>query len=315
MLELSQIRFKKNMSTTEQSFEPEGQTPSRPMLYWSWWLPLFGLAWLAFFFSAFPQPLTLFQQNWALIFVGIAGAFIGNITAVGGGLVFVPAMIFVYHLPPVVALKIAIATQSFGMTSGAIGWLRRGVVSLDALKFTIPGLLIGSTISSLVIHPNALLVKGLFGPVSILIGLITLFLHQRHRHNEKHSIPDSAKIPLFIVSLIGGLITGWVAIGEGEVIAAFLMLAYKINSSRSIGLGVVLLSINSIYLAIIHNFFLGGIPWNFAAFTILGAVYGARLGPYISQWINPQILKIGFAAIAIIDGTIFLLQFLLMGTH
>jgi uncharacterized membrane protein YfcA len=303
------------MSTTEQSFQPEAQASSRRMLYWAWWLPLFGLAWLGFFFTAFPQPLALLQKNWALVFVGMIGAFIGNITAVGGGLVFVPAMIFIYHLPPVIALKIAIASQSFGMTSGAIGWLRRGVIPFKALQFTVPGLLIGSTISSLVIHPNALLVKGLFGPVSITIGLITLFLHQRHRGKETQNIANSARIPLFIISLIGGLVTGWVAIGEGEVIAAFLMLAYKFNASSSIGLGVVLLSINSIYLAIIHSFFLGGIPWDFAAFTALGCVYGARLGPYLSQWINPQILRIGFAGIAIVDGTIFVLQFLLMGAH
>ncbi|SRR5579883_1415691 len=304
------------MSTTEQHLQPEGQPISRRrMLYWSWWLPLFGLAWIAFLVSAFPQPVALFQQNWPLIFVGMVGALLGNITAVGGGIVFVPAMIFIYHLPPVVALKIAIASQSFGMTSGAIGWLRRGVVPLKALKFTIPGLLIGSTISTLVIHPNALLVKGLFGPVSISLGIVTLVFLNRYPNHQSTSIPNSAKTPLFLVAIIGGLITGWVAIGEGEVIAAFLMLVYRFNASGGIGLGVVLLSVNSIYLALLHTFFLGGIPWEIAVFTVLGCVYGARLAPYLSQWISPQILKIGFAIIAMIDGLIFLLQFLIFGHH
>ncbi len=303
------------MSTTQQSFQPEGQQTPRRMLYWSWWLPLFGLGWLAFFFSAFPQPITLLQQNWPLVFVGMGGALIGNMTAVGGGIVFVPVMILIYHLPPVVALKIAIASQSFGMTSGAIGWLRQGIVPVKALQYTVPGLLIGSTISSLVIHPNAFLVKGLFGPVSIILGVMTLTLHNRQCDRETYHIPNRAKKPLLLVSLVGGLITGWVAIGEGEVIAAFLMLLYGFNPNSCIALGVVLLAINSIYLALIHSFFLGGIPWEIASFTALGCVYGARLGPYFSQWISPQILRLGFATIAIIDGLIFLLQFLLSGTH
>jgi len=54
---------------------------------------------------------------------------------------------------------------------------------------------------------------------------------------------------LCLISLLGGLITGWVAIGEGEIIAAFCMLAYGLDANRAIGLGVVLLSINSILLA------------------------------------------------------------------
>jgi len=115
------------------------------------------------------------------------------------------------------------------------------------------------------------------------------------------------------MAFIGGMLTGWVAIGEGEVIAAFLMIVYGLRAERGIGLGVILLSINSIYLTLIHQFFLGGIPWEMAMFTGFGCVFGGRLGPYLSQWVGPRRLKIGFATIAIVDGLIFLLQFMLVG--
>lgn len=311
------MRSNQNQAGTRKKKEvtiPQ-QLPSQQISYWTWWLPLFGLVWLVFVFTTFRQPIALIQQNWPLIFVGLAAGLIGNITAVGGGIVFVPAMLFAFHLPAVMALKVAIASQVFGMTSGAIGWLHRGLVPLKALQATVPGLLIGSSISSLLIHPNALLVKGLFGPVSIILGILTLTLLNRHRSSASIEMPARASKPLFLVSIVGGLLTGWVAIGEGEVIAAFLMLIYGFNPSSSIGLGVTLLSINSIYLALIHNFVLGGIPWHIAAFTILGCVYGARLGPYLSQWIPMRFLRIGFAVIAILDGLIFLLQFLLSGPH
>ncbi len=57
------------------------------------------------------------------------------------------------------------------------------------------------------------------------------------------------------------------------------MLVYGVNVTTCIGLGVVLLSINSIFLTLLHQFLLGGIPWNIAAFTGLGCVFGARLAP------------------------------------
>jgi uncharacterized membrane protein YfcA len=286
--------------------------------YWSWWLLAFVAAWLSAYLLFAPEPVALFQKNWIFIFVGVAGAILGNISAVGGGIVFIPVMVFLFHLPPVAALKIALASQSLGMTSGAIGWTQKRIVPLSALKYTVPGLLAGSTVSTLVIHPSALLVKGLFGPVSILLGVATIALSRRNSLQPSvREVPSKAIVPVMVASFIGGLITGWVAIGEGEIVAALLMLAYGMEVAACIGLGVVLLSINSIYLTLLHQFVphLGGIPWDVAAFTGLGCVFGARLAPYLSRRSNPVVLKGIFATIAISDGFLFILQFVLARLH
>ena len=280
--------------------------------YWSPWLALFVAAWGCGFFWFRPQPLALISHNWIFLIVGFFGALLGNISAIGGGIVFIPVMIFLFRLPPVVALKIAIASQSFGMTSGAIGWMQKKAIPRGALKLTVPGLLLGSAISSLVIHPNALLVKLLFGPVSIFLGLLTIVLSRRAKADPGQSmtqIPRQATVPLILMSILGGMLTGWIAIGEGELVAALLMLAYGLDVSASIGLGVVLLSINSLFLTAIHQFYLGGIPWDIAAFTGFGCVFGARLAPYLSRHTNPVIMKNVFATIAIGDGILFIFQF------
>src|SRR5580700_8310999 len=224
----------------------------RDFRYWSWWLLLFAALWAAGYFLLAPQPVELFKHNCVFILVGFCGAVLGNISAVGGGIVFIPVIIFLFHLPPVTALKVALASQSWGMTSGAIGWMQKKVVPLRALKITVPALLAGSAISSLVIHPSALLVKLFFGPVSILLGVLTIVLSIKARKSAvRMEIPQSAAVPLLITSFIGGLITGWIAIGEGELVAALLMLVYGVNVPTCIGLGVLLLSINSIFLTII----------------------------------------------------------------
>lgn len=283
----------------------------RPFRYWTWWLAVFVLVWIIGYFALVHHPAALFKRNWIFIPVGFCGAVLGNISAVGGGIVFIPVIMFIFGLPPVTALKVALASQSWGMTSGAIGWMQKRIVPLRALKLTVPGLLVGSPISSLVIHPSALLVKLFFGPVSILLGVLTIVLSRRAVTSAAvMQIPSRAAIPLFLVSLVGGLITGWIAIGEGELVAALLMLVYRVNVSACIGLGVVLLSVNSIFLTTIHQFFLGGIPWQIAAFTGLGCVFGARLAPFLSRRTNPIVLKTIFAVIAICDGCLFIVQYL-----
>jgi uncharacterized membrane protein YfcA len=240
--------------------------------------------------------------------VGFGASVIANISAIGGGIVFIPAMMFIYGLPPVLALKVALGTQSIGLVIGSVSWLRTGLVPVRGLQFAIPGLLIGSTISSLVIHANALLIKGMFGPVSILLGCLALLSLRQRSNAEMDDIPDSTRWPLFLVSIVGGLITGWVSIGEGEVIAALLMLAYGVSAKRSIALGVVLLAINSMYLTVNHLLFLGGIPWNIAIFTLGGAIYGAWMTPTLSRWLSVRVMKIIFANIAILDGILFIYQ-------
>lgn len=140
--------------------------------YWSWGLLVFVTLWGAGYLWLAHDPIGLLQKNWIFIPVGFCGAVLGNISAVGGGIVFIPVIILLFHLPPVTALKIALASQSWGMTSGAIGWMQKRVVPFRALKLTIPGLLAGSSVGTLVVHPNALLVKLLFGPVSIMLGVL-----------------------------------------------------------------------------------------------------------------------------------------------
>jgi uncharacterized membrane protein YfcA len=305
--------------STHEDSSPSGPGAERHFRYWSWWLLLFTVVWVAAYVNLAPDPVALFKQNWVFIPVGFCGAILGNISAVGGGIVFIPVLIFLFQLPAVAALKIALASQSWGMTSGAAGWMQKRVVPLGALKLTISGLLLGSSISSFVIHPSAMLVKVLFGPVSILLGVLTIVLSRRVVTSvgtvtsvTSARIPASAVAPLFIISFIGGLITGWIAIGEGELVAALLMLFYGMNVAACIGLGVVLLAINSIFLTLLHWFLLGGIPWSIAAFTGLGCVFGARLAPFLSRRSNPIVLRRIFAIIAIGDGILFIIQYLIV---
>lgn len=181
--------------------------------------------------------------------------------------------------------------------------------------FAVPALLIGSTVSCLLIRPNPFLIKALFGPVSIILGVPVLVTARKQTGATKSSIDSRWLMPVFAISLLGGLISGCVAVGEGEVVAAFLMLAAGVDSATSIATGVTLLAVTSIYLTIIHQFFLGGIPWDYAWFTALGCAIGAALAPIVARRFDERKLKYAFAAIAILDGCLFIYQSVNIGGH
>lgn len=290
------------------SAAPREASPHR-LRYWTWGLPAFTAVWLAVYLSAFPDPAGLAARNWPLVLVGLAGAVLGNATAVGGGLVFIPALMFGWQLGPVEALQLALVSQSVGMTSGALGWLRRGAVPLRGLAWTVPTLLVGAVVGGLVVRPGPLLIKGLFGPVSIVVGLLILYLLE----HPWRSLEVEGRWDVAWVALVGGLLTAWVAVGVGELVAAYLMLRHGLEPRRGIALGTVLLAAASILLGAIHAFVLGGVPWELAAFTMLGCAWGGRLGPFLAQWVGPHRLKITFATIAIGDGLLFVFQSLRSG--
>ena len=106
------------------------------------------------------------------------------------------------------------------------------------------------------------------------------------------------------MSFFGGLITGWVAIGEGEIAAAYCMLAGGLQANRALGPGVVLLAINSIFLGGLHALYFGGVPWDLAVLAMLGG----RLGPLVAQWFSLRTAKKIFAVVTVADGTLVLLQ-------
>ena len=74
-------------------------SPSAPRLrFWSPWLAVFITAWLIAYFALMPDAMALLRSNYPFILVGFAGALIGNLTALGGGIVFIPILIFAYGI-------------------------------------------------------------------------------------------------------------------------------------------------------------------------------------------------------------------------
>ena len=96
---------------------------ARPLRYWTPGFAVFAAAWLAAWWLGFADPLAEARAHGFLVLVGFAVAIVANATAIGGGIFFIPILVFGYGLSPLVAVKLSIAGQAFGMTSGAIGWL------------------------------------------------------------------------------------------------------------------------------------------------------------------------------------------------
>ena len=265
---------------------------------------------------------SLLGEGIFLTITAFFAASVANATAIGGGFLFMPLFIFVYKLAPAVALKLSIATQAFGMTSGALAWGRK-YIDKKAFILASSASILGVWVATHLWVVPTNYIKPLFALISLGV-FFALILEMRLKVVDEQ---QAAKFVLNVTAVFfvfsaffGGLITGWTAIGVGEVVALYLLFFYKLRLDIAIGTGVAVLAVSSI-AGLMFHLHLGGIPWELLAFTVPGVILGGRYGVKIAKHIELEVkqsasrnmikkspLKLIFAFVILIDCIVIFLS-------
>ena len=261
-----------------------------------------------------------------LTLVAFFAASVANATALGGGFLFMPLFIFVYQLAPPLALKLSIATQAFGMTSGALSWGRNYIDKHAFILASIASITGVWFATYLWIVPSSL-IKPLFAIISLGV-FFALIVEMRLKGSSEYTAAKFSvnRVSVFFVlsAFAGGLVTAWTAIGVGEVVALYLLFFYRLRLDIAIGTGVAVLAVSSIAGFIFHTD-LGGIPLDLLLFTVPGVILGGRYGVKVAKYLESSVsqsssdqllkkspLKLIFAVVILIDCIVILLsEFLL----
>lgn len=264
------------------------------------------------------EPASGFVELWPVIPIAFVAAAFANATAVGGGFLFVPVFILAYGLNPLVALKLSLGTQSFGMSSGAAGWSRE-FIDRRALLQGLPPALAGMALGTLVWTPDPLQVKACFGWVSVAIG-VAMYVEFRFGLDRSRVAtgPDgpAGRLVYAAICLAGGVVTAWVSLGIGEVVALWLLFRHGVRIETAIGSGVAVLAACSVAGFLLHALGPEDFPWRYLAFTapgvLLGGLCGARLGRRVEGWMRTRgrrsPLKAVFSAVVLADGIVMLVH-------
>ena len=274
---------------------------------------------------SFEDPSLILRRNGLITPVAVVAAAFANATAVGGGFLFMPLFMFGFGLTAMPSLKLSLATQAFGMTSGMIGWSRQCLV-IRAILLAAVGSGLGMYIGTYCWVLSSSLIKFVFGWASLLIGIVVLLEHYYGSEAKRRCIEEDTllkAVMFLLLCFIGGLVTAWISIGVGEVVAVYLLVVYRLRIDSSIASGVAALAISSI-LGLLFHVGLGGIEWQYLVFTVPGVVlggrYGAKCGRWIEStrrqrwdcspvsWLSISPLKVLFVSIAIVDGVVMLWQ-------
>lgn len=303
------------------------------------WIPI-HLALLAIAYAvllrASEMDLAVLAGLWFFFPVGLLGAFIGNVTGTGGGMVFVPVFAAIQEggvsVPPelvrMVTLKteegvaVSFAIQCFGMSAGALAWAHAFFVK-DGLAWDEK--VSSQTLAALVFAPlatglPALLVTQAYVPVegarlldwykifALTLGaalmVFTWVQRGQAAKDRKLWISPGEIWGLLGLGIVGGIATALFSVGMGAFLAIYLILR-RFPTKVAIAVAVWVSTV-CVIAGVWDGYFGGLVRLEIVLIAVPGAVVGAVAAKAIVSVVGTHWLTT-LASVWIIASSLFLL--------
>jgi len=251
--------------------------------------------------------MTYWLQYWYAFPVAVFVATLALSSGFGGGLLFAPFFMFVLHLTPEQALGTSLITEVFGMGTAFINYYRMRLINFKVGGMLIFGSVPGALLGAMLVNfhlVNALVIKLLFGVVIIVLAL-TIAYKKRGAEDQRSvqfsiqsqtsglealgKLPVLKKVRMVLLSCMGGLGAGLLALGSGEINTPQLVntgLVPKVAIPTSVFvMAVTVLSGSSVYV------FKGQPVPGLALYTCTGVVVGAKVASILIHQLRNEMLK------------------------
>ncbi|GLP95012.1 sulfite exporter TauE/SafE family protein [Paraferrimonas sedimenticola] len=268
-----------------------------------WFVVLWGL----------PNSKAVVADYAAFTFLGVIGAIFANATGAGGGVVFIPAfeqLEFTHSQ----AIATSFAIQCMGMTSGSIAWSRFQACQSSAnstydwgLFWPIIGFVSTFSIAGIWLayagnwHAPASLTLS-FAWFSLILGAAicasSIWLPNRNGEAELHWWDWLA---MAVIGLVGGVITAWLSVGVGEILAIYLILR-RFQVTLAVACAVVISALTVWSGLPQHAWLKPQVYWQVVLFAGPGAIFGAILARKLATRLPVRQLKLFFGLWVLIMG-------------
>lgn len=247
------------------------------------------------------------------VFIGFLAAFVGSLVGLGGGIVFVPTMLFLHEYVPVFSwatpqtiVGISLVTMIFTGMSSTVAYLKMKRVDVKTglifLIGSIPGSIFGSWLNT---KFNVEQFSLYFGLLMVVIFFLMLIDRNKIKRNKDIKVTKQTRtfevdgevhhynvpfIPAFLLAMIVGMLSGLFGIGGGTISVPAMILLFGIPVQVAIGTSMFIIFFISIVSASTH-IALGHIAWAYVAFFVIGSYIGGTVGAKTSARFKGKTLE------------------------
>jgi uncharacterized membrane protein YfcA len=250
------------------------------------------------------------------ILLPLLGFLIGTVASmvgVGGGVFIVPLLTLAYDFSPSNAVGTSLATIVFTSLASTANYSRQKRIyyktGLILAITTVPGAVLGAYLTSIM---EAQLLGLIFGFFVLLVALRMIFKlnfsKNKRADTEKSNPIDSERSLLecknkvllgVVLGFLGGLSSGLLGIGGGSLMVPIMVLAMGIPMHITVATSMFTMIFTSTS-GVIEHFRLDNIHFEYALLLVLGTIFGAQLGAYVSKRISGRNLRRIFGLVLII---------------
>ncbi len=270
-----------------------------------------------------------FGLYWFMLPVSMGVATTAMLSGIGGAALFTPIFLIIFPLlgpeyplqSTVAAIGVALLTETFGFSSGFVGYYRKRLIDFrSALPFIavgVPVAIVGAIVARFV-DPDFL--KGAYG---ILMLVLAVILIRHHEHAPEGEIVAESTVGAMdarpkrtirardgqvytyrvprqgigaVATGVGAFLTGMVSVGIGEVIMPQLVkrnrVPVAVAAATSVFTVIVVVASASFtqISALVAEGGLAAVPWNLVAYTIPGVIIGGQIGPRLQGKVPQQVM-------------------------
>lgn len=247
------------------------------------------------------------------LIIGFLSAFVGSLVGLGGGIIFVPAMLFLFSnfdsfswASPQTIVGISLITMIFtGMSSTLTYYKLKRVDIKTGLIFMIgclPGIFLGGQTNKIIDTDSFSLY---FGILMLVVFLMMLINREKLLKNKKLVITDKTRtfeidgekhqynITITLALVLGffvGFLSTLFGIGGGTISVPAMILFFGIPVQIAIGTSMFMIFFISLVGSISH-IVMGHIVWKYVIFFVIGSYIGGTVGARSSKLFKGKTLE------------------------
>jgi len=243
------------------------------------------------------------EYIWLTLLGFLAGA-IGSLVGLGGGVIIVPALLFLGttgvfpDISPQLAVGTSLVVIIFNGLSSTLSYMKHKTVDYKSgFLFFLgsgPGATVGALVNNLLNIMHFSLYFGLF----LIFSSFLLMLQGRWAGERKNShfkvtrtyITNEGEMMTYgyhpvvaiIIAFIVGFFSGLFGIGGGSLMVPVMILLFFFPPHVAVATTMFIILLSSLISSSTH-IILGNVEWLFALALIPGVWFGAKMGAYINR--------------------------------
>ncbi|MCD4840030.1 MULTISPECIES: sulfite exporter TauE/SafE family protein [Neobacillus] len=264
-----------------------------------------------------------------LVIVGLAASSLGSLIGLGGGIIVVPALLYMGTLSvfgdisPQVAVGTSLFTMIFTGLSSTLAYMKHKTVDYKSgFIFLIgsgPGSILGAWVTEkLDLHSFSLY----FGIFIILVSFILLIKdklkplpYQKDRGVVRSFTDNEGKtyeygfspVLAVLVSFIVGFLSGIFGVGGGSLMVPTMILVFFFPPHVATATSMFMILPTAILSSITH-ISLGNVDWLLTLALVPGAYIGAKIGVYLNTKLKSKTIVLILRTILIIVGVRMIIE-------